>query len=179
MTETIRQLLLKVKALADRGVAGEADAAAEKLRMLMRKYKIRPDDLLAGDLVPLPFKWRTANTKTLGVYLAQMVAGRTDVPCRVVPRKRLIYIYLTRAQIREWRSLFVFYRRALARDERLFLAAFMHRQGFRPISKDKDAREMSFADTEALLRMMGYIQRVDRPRPERELECKEERLLPA
>jgi hypothetical protein len=157
MNDTVLSLLLKVKELADRGVAGEREAAIQKLTALMKKYRIKPSDLENAEAVQVRFKYRTADEKILGVCLAQVCCGKRNVPFRVLPRKTIL-IYMTKAQEREWRAVYQHYVVALRKDKAMFLVAFLHRNEIKP-PEGGQCRQLSMAETMALMKMMGYMTR--------------------
>jgi hypothetical protein len=157
MNDTVLSLLHKVKELAERGVDGERLVAQEKLIALMRKYRITPADLENEEVVEVRFKYRTMNEKVLGICLAQVCCGRRDVPCRVLPKKTIL-IYMTKSEHKEWAAIYGHYVAALRKDARMFLVAFLHRNEIKPPFGGK-CRRLSVAETIALMKMMGYMER--------------------
>jgi hypothetical protein len=157
MFDTILSLILKVKELADRGVAGEREAAIQKLAALMKKYRIKPSDLENAEDVEVRFKYRTADEKILGVCLAQVCCGKREVPCRVLPRKTIL-IYMTKAQEKEWRQIYAHYAAVLRKDKAMFIAAFLHRNEIKPPPGGK-RKQLSMTEMAALMKLMGYMTR--------------------
>lgn len=158
MNETILSLLLKIKALAERGVDGERKTAEMKLIALMKKYRIKPADLEAQDEVSVMFKYRTAHEKLLGIILGQFICGRRDVPCRTMPKKR-IEIFMTKAQAKEWKAMYAHYRSSMHRDEAMFIAAFCHRNEILPPKDGTPRKDLSPEQISAILKMMAYMER--------------------
>lgn len=172
MNPTIHDTLLKLKALADQGATtGEREAAFGRLTTLLRKYRIKIDDLLDERPVQTKLKWKRTEEKILGIILAQIVRGeRPDFPVRIIPRKKTMILYMTSSMAKEWRALFSHYRSSLRRDMKLFLAAFLHRNDIHPPQRDNTSpRQLSYEETEALLRMMSYMKKDPYQRPQQQL----------
>ena len=158
MSDTILDLLRKVKELATRGVAGEREAAIEKLAALMKKYRIKPSDLEDSEQVEVKLRYRTANEKILGICLMQVCCGTTKVPCRVLPRKTIL-LYVTKAQEKEWKAMYTHYISVLRKDMEMFVAAFLHRNEIMPPDKGENCRELSHDETLQIMKMMDYMTR--------------------
>lgn len=167
MNPTILKLVMKVKALADRSTFdGERQAAEHKLRELMRKYKITETDLDSQTSDWVAIKYRSIDERTLAAFLAQVVCGHTDVLIRVSPRKKKLLILLTKVQTKEWRSMCEHYLKGLRFESRMFLSAFIHRNGIKPPPGGK-THELTDAQILQIMKMMAYMQQdaYVQPRP--------------
>ena len=63
--EKIRELIKKVKALADKGIGGESSSAKEKLKILCDRYNINPKELEEEDQREYFFILRDKNERDL------------------------------------------------------------------------------------------------------------------
>lgn len=149
------ELLKKLKALAERGEAGERDTARRKLAELMDKYGVDEADLSDEALLDMEFKYRDeAERKILNQVFYK------------INHERGVYVYSkSRAKVLLWRCTvaegirakieYEFFR-DLWRDEvQTFLSAFIQKHGI--FRNDQDAPTTEI-DKELFVRMGMMMQ---------------------
>ena len=128
-----RELLQKLKALADRGVGGEKINAQRKLDEYMRKHGYTLEDLDEQQKISFETKCRSEEEKLL---LMQIIYKVTDDRYSAYgftwrqsgrPCKNLVGYDVTRAQKIEIDFLFDFYKRLYQKERELFLKAFIQK----------------------------------------------------
>ena len=128
-----RELLQKLKALADRGVGGEKINAQRKLDEYMRKHGYTLEDLDEQQKISFETKCSSEEEKTLLVQIIYKVTNekggiygftwrRSGRTC-----KNLVGYDVTRAQKIEIDFLFDFYKRLYQKERKLFLQAFIQK----------------------------------------------------
>ena len=75
MDDKKKQLLNKLKALAERGIGGEKETAQRKLEELMRKYGIEEADLSDEKKEGFKFKYKNKFEKKLILQIAYKTFG--------------------------------------------------------------------------------------------------------
>ena len=165
-----RELLLKLKALAERGKGGEAINAQRKLAEYMKKYGISDEELEESTKEVREFRFSGEREKRL---LAQIMYKVTD-------DRESVYVYSSRASGRTIRSklgclctksqeieiqmLFDFYKRLYEREEETLFSAFVQKHEIFGRLKDGEAPDK--IDRDELMRMMLIAEglRDDTPR---------------
>ena len=105
--EKIRELIKKVKALADKGVAGESISAKEKLRILCEKYNVDEKELEIEEKRDYFFILRDRNERDL---LTNIVCMVLDVPVtKWKERNNCVKISLTETQFDDINGAFSYY----------------------------------------------------------------------
>lgn len=105
--EKIRELIKKVKALADKGVGGESISAKEKLKILCDRYNIDEKELEVEEQQDYFFILRDKNERDL---LTNIVCMVLDVPVtKWKERNNCIKILLTETQFHDINSAFSYY----------------------------------------------------------------------
>lgn len=138
MTERERLLekLRKVKALADRGVAGEKDAAEKTLAALMERYGITEEALEDCQTSIHWIRYKTEWERKLLHQLAYMYLGTGhSFGCvgKYTGRSRKeVGIECTPAQYIEIEADFAFYYAAMAEEMELFYQAFSEKNNLFP-----------------------------------------------
>lgn len=167
-------LLQRVKALAERGVGGEAENAAEILEKLMKKYGISEEQLDEEHRSRHDFTFHGKEEKKLLMQIVYKVTGEmgrtyglrytvSGRPCRTT-----IGADCTSAEKVEIEYLFDFYKRLWEREREAFLAAFIQKHklfgslpdGVEPERLDDEELEKMFAlmrgmSNESPLRAIG------------------------
>ena len=128
-------LLLKLKALAQRGVGGEKENAGEILKRLMAKYDISEDDL-NEDRVEL--HWFACKVRDLYEphLMSQVMYMVTGKGCYSHVGKyaniNQLACYCTPAQVVEIEACFSFYKQALQEESKVFFRAFVMKHNLFP-----------------------------------------------
>ena len=168
MTERERLLekLAAVKALADRGVAGEKEAAEKRLQYMMQKYGITEADLEDSGVRLYWIRYKTEYERKLLYQLAYKYTGSGHahgcVGTYTGRSRKKVGIDCTTAQYIEIEADFEFYRAALAEEMELFYTAFINKNRLFPppeLSGDiDDSGEIDLVRIEKLQSMMDGIE---------------------
>lgn len=125
-------LLLKIKALAERGEGGEADNAAALLEQLMAKYGITEADLDDERREDCEFRYSKPFEDRLLAQVIYMVMGNVTVYHWKNSRKNVKIVACTKAEQLEIEAAFDFYREHLAAGLLRYYHAFIQREGLFP-----------------------------------------------
>lgn len=155
-------LLLKVKALAERGEGGEATAAAATLERLMKKYGITETDLDDEKRDDCEFRYSKPFEDRLLAQVIYMVMGDVPVYHWKGSRAKVKIVACTKAEKLEIETAFDFYRHHLEDGLNKYYSAFIQREGIFPDStkKRKDTPARYLTPEEELL--ISAIQKHDR-----------------
>lgn len=173
MNDGKKELLRKLKALADGGVGGEKINAQRKLAALMKKYGIAEEELSAEQQICCEFKYRT---ETELVLLKQTIYKVTNeisfygFTYTATGRKvaRVLGCKCTRAQQIEIEFLFDFYKRTYKKDAELFLQAFIQKHQIFGVLKD--GQKGKEVDEETLRKMMMLTKGMSDDQPLKQIE---------
>jgi len=168
MIESIKEQLLKIKALAERGVAGERDSAACLLERLMKKHGLTLADLNADEKEIVVFTYRSEVEKTLLCQVIAMITNPTELRGRLKNKKG--YFLLTKVEAKDVLSAYQHYRIQWRREQEKMLGAFIqHHRIYRPTNPEDKSQPMTMAEIEDLLRHMGSLGSQDWHRPAEQL----------
>ena len=151
-------LLKKIRALAERGVGGEADNAEEILRRLMEKYGVSEDELDEEERRRHDFEYHGKEQETLLRQVVYKVTGgyAYNLVYRASGRrvKTRLGADCTAAEKVEIEFLFDFYTRLWERERAAFLSAFIQKHRIFAIRDDIEPQEVS---REELLKMQALM----------------------
>lgn len=151
-------LLKKIRALAERGVGGEADNAEEILRRLMEKYGVSEDELDEEERRRHDFEYHGKEQEKLLRQVVYKVTGgyAYNLVYRASGRKvkTRLGADCTAAEKVEIESLFDFYTRLWERERDAFLSAFIQKHRIFTIRDDIEPQEVS---REELLKMQALM----------------------
>lgn len=151
-------LLKKIRALAERGVGGEADNAEEILRRLMEKYGVSEDELDEEERRRHDFEYHGKEQEKLLRQVVYKVTGgyAYNLVYRASGRKvkTRIGADCTAAEKLEIEFLFDFYTRLWERERDAFLSAFIQKHRIFTIRDDIEPQEVS---REELLKMQALM----------------------
>lgn len=151
-------LLKKIRALAERGVGGEADNAEEILRRLMEKYGVSEDELDEEERRRHDFEYRGKEQEKLLRQVVYKVTGgyAYNLVYRASGRKvkTRLGADCTAAEKVEIEFLFDFYTRLWERERDAFLSAFIQKHRIFTIRDDIEPQEVS---REELLKMQALM----------------------
>ncbi len=116
------KLLQKIKALVERGIAGEKDTAEQFLLRLMEKYDITQEELLEEKVELQCFRYQDELQLRLLIQIIYMVMG--DVSIYKVKRKKLVGVYCTPYEHLEIEANYVFFMNAIKQELEIFYTAF-------------------------------------------------------
>ncbi len=161
--EDKKSLLKKLHALAERGEAGEREAAKAALERLSKKYGIEIDDLDAEIPKYHEFEFHGDEEKRLLHQIAWKVTnahGRCfDLRWNKSGRKcrTRIYIYCTEAQKLEIEFLFDFYKRIWEQEKLMLYRAFIHKHDIFGESDDTQKSKRPDYDVNKMAAMMDGL----------------------
>lgn len=151
-------LLKKIRALAERGVGGEADNAEEILRRLMEKYGVSEDELDEEERRRHDFEYHGKEQEKLLRQVVYKVTGgyAYNLVYRASGRKVKTRLGedCTAAEKVEIEFLFDFYTRLWERERDAFLSAFIQKHRIFTIRDDIEPQEVS---REELLKMQALM----------------------
>lgn len=151
-------LLKKIRALAERGVGGEADNAEEILRRLMEKYGVSEDELDEEERRRHDFEYHGKEQEKLLRQVVYKVTGgyAYNLVYRASGRKvkTRLGADCTAAEKVEIEFLFDFYTRLWERERDAFLSAFIQKHRIFTIRDDIETQEVS---REELLKMQALM----------------------
>lgn len=165
-------LLKKIRALAERGVGGEADNAEEILRRLMEKYGVSEDELDEEERRRHDFEYHGKEQEKLLRQVVYKVTG--DYAYNLVYRasgrrvKTQLGADCTAAEKVEIEFLFDFYSRLWERERKAFLEAFIQKHRIFAIRDDIEPQEVS---REELLKMQALMMGMSDESPVRAIEA--------
>lgn len=151
-------MLKKIRALAERGVGGEADNAEEILRRLMEKYGVSEDELDEEERRRHDFEYHGKEQEKLLRQVVYKVTGgyAYNLVYRASGRKvkTRLGADCTAAEKVEIEFLFDFYTRLWERERDAFLSAFIQKHRIFTIRDDIEPQEVS---REELLKMQALM----------------------
>lgn len=151
-------LLKKIRALAERGVGGEADNAEEILRRLMEKYGVSEDELDEEERRRHDFEYHGKEQEKLLRQVVYKVTGGYAYKLVYRASGRKVKTRLgadcTAAEKVEIEFLFDFYTRLWERERDAFLSAFIQKHRIFTIRDDIEPQEVS---REELLKMQALM----------------------
>lgn len=151
-------LLKKIRALAERGVGGEADNAEEILRRLMEKYGVSEDELDEEERRRHDFEYHGKEQEKLLRQVVYKVTGgyAYNLVYRASGRKvkTRLGADCTAAEKVEIEFLFDFYTRLWEQERDAFLSAFIQKHRIFTIRDDIEPQEVS---REELLKMQALM----------------------
>jgi hypothetical protein len=162
---SIISLIKKVKALSERGVAGEAAAAKAKLDQLLKKYKINLDDIFVdNDYHFYVFTLKSTLEEDLLVQITCATLGVKAVKWSA-GSKGYRRLRLTPLQYADIDSQFQHYRKIMAADwaklKSQFTAAFFYRNNIFGASSNEQ-HELTPEETEKLLETLALSKNMTR-----------------
>lgn len=153
-----RELLLKIKALADRAEGGEKINAQRKLEEYMKKYGVSDKELEESPKEVRAFHYKGEREKAL---LAQIFYQVTDEKSGIYTytntetgrvRRSKLGCLCTKSQEIEIQMLFDFYKQLYKREEETLFSAFVHKH--RIFGHLKEGEEPAHVDEDELMRIM-------------------------
>lgn len=159
-----KELLKKIKALADRGYGGEKENAQAILERLMAKHGISEADLEADKIKTHWFRYREELDKWLLGQIIYMVTGKVPFGCKGRytnrPRKER-GIDCTEAERMEIEANYEFFKAHMQKELELFRAAFANKNRLFPDKTQEDTEEEPF-DMEQALKIGAIMEGLDR-----------------
>lgn len=156
MSETIN-LLRKLKALADRGIEGEKDAAQKMLLKMCQKHGITIEEIDGEKIYRKRFKVSEKDQKLFNQIVAHVCGGQQQM----YGRRTDIFFDMTDSQYLETLCKFDFYNKELKKEYDIFYSAFVMRNELYPESSEKRSVDnLSDEDREAWYRANEMAQSI-------------------
>jgi hypothetical protein len=114
--ETIKEKLRKIKALAERGVDGEAKAAQFQLEKLLAKYNLTIEDIFDNTLKPRKFKVGRSEKKIFIHTLAANIGDRYKNVFYYKGNLSEVFIELTDQEYIDFEQQFSFHKKQFKRE---------------------------------------------------------------
>ena len=159
MDDTIRQRLLKIKALADRGDKYEAILAKEKLNQLLEKYGLSINDLSEHETKEHTYSYGTKWQKDLMCQIKAMIAGDNHfyTMTRGETKIKKIIFDFTNTQRIEFEWLYNHYKSEYKDELKTLFIAFVHKHHLFGISNGECKKQMSEEETLQLMSMIAGL----------------------
>lgn len=143
-----KALLLKLKALAERGEGGEKLNAEAMLEKLMREYGYSAQELESEEKNECIFRYRTSREKWLLWQIIYKVTDENSTPFfKRGKEQNKARSVLTVEQQMEVELLFDFYRRLYKKEEKSFYGAFIQKHGlFGKLRDEEPPMELSIEE---------------------------------
>lgn len=139
--ETIKDRLRKIKALADRGIDGEAIAAQAQLEKLLSKYNLRIQDIFNESLKIRQFKVSRNERHLFAQVLGANIGDRYKQAYCLRFKPSVMHIELTDAEYVDFEQQFSFFtkqfKKELKKAQDQLLYAFCYKHDL--FNKDKEA----------------------------------------
>lgn len=149
-------LLLKLKALAERGVDGEQRAAAEKLDELMAKYGVAEIDLADDKIEDHIISFKNAWQRQLLIQLVAKINHERDLLQYSAGKgsRSTVIFRGTKAEAVRLRVEFEFFSDLWEDEETAFFHAFIQKHQLFRTGPDAPTTEISDEEAERMARMM-------------------------
>ena len=162
----INERLRKIKAIVDRGEAGEREAALAIYERLKTLYGLSDKDIADGKLSERAFIYKTVMQRRLLCQVIYMVCGNVDMYGE--PGHRAIMIQCTNTEFEEIQLYYSIYKAAFQKQLDTFYTAFLMKNGIYPDAGVRfpvvPSNEPLTDKERAAQRLLAGIERVERPR---------------
>jgi hypothetical protein len=161
MTENIKDKLRKIKALADRGVAGEAVAAKAQLEKLLTKYDVKFEDLFDDKLIRRKFNVKISERQLFVQTLASIIGNRYRELGFYGRKKTELYIALTDVEFIDIEQKWIFHKRQFNKEVKKAIdnlkTAYYHKHRLFNIDSTSDADKSSAMTMEEYIEIMSLM----------------------
>lgn len=163
MCDAVRMRLLKLMALAERGIGGERENAKAALEAALAKHGLKLEDLFDGVQKRADFAYRGDFERRLLVQVLATVCGHGVTIYRSRLARGMLAVMVTDEQCVEIEMLWTRHRKNLKSELDLFFSAYVHRQKLFPKDGPQhEAEIMTAEEQERLYRMMAMMQGIER-----------------
>lgn len=154
-----KELLRKLKALAERGEGGEATTAAAMLAKLMKKYGVSERDLDEQKINQYEFRWSKPFEDLLLGQIIYMVMGDVPTYRYAGSRRKVKLVDCTAVEKIEIEAAFEFYRHHLAKGLKTYYHAFVQREELFPNETKKPDETPKRKVTEEEMILAGALEK--------------------
>jgi len=164
--ERLLERLKGVKALAEKGSAGERDNAAALLTTLMKKHGITDADLEGAEVSVHWIRYKTIYERKLLFQLSYMHLGSGHASGCVGAysgrKRKEVGIKCTPAQFIEIEADYQFYRKALEEELDVFYSAFIQKNELFPLPDlSRDGDDVEPIDPNVIIKMAAMMEGID------------------
>jgi hypothetical protein len=160
LPESVRSRLLKIQALAERGVGGEAEAAKRMLEDLCEEHGISVEDLTSLEVKFFAFTAKSPYHKKLLQQVCFHVLQAKSITVVEDSSKPTVHVKMTALEHLDVESCYAFYRAAWNGALEEFFLAFVHKHNIFGPPRDEPPSPI---DQERLLRLMKAMQGIGGP----------------
>lgn len=144
--ESVRDTILKIKAIADRGIGGEKQAALQALRHWTEKYGLTEEDLFEETRAEYKFSFpRDPYEREIFKQCMFKALDSHHISYRISRTKSFVYFDLTRVEYADFIELYEWYIRAFRRRAKehmqIFTEAFIQRNDLFPSSPNSEPKK--------------------------------------
>lgn len=130
--ESVKELIRKIHALSVSGVGGEAEAALQKLNLMLSKYSVTLDEVLEDVVKTYEFSFKNEWDKKLMVQIYYAVTKDSSREVWSYTRRskkisRKIGFDLTAEQYVDFQEQLAYYRDTWAKEQKRLFSAFCHK----------------------------------------------------
>lgn len=169
MADGVRSKMLKVKALAEAGSAGEREAARAILHRLISKHGLEKAGLIEEPKQQYEFSYENKFEKRLLIQITAKVTKQSTIRYRT-PHKRSkrISVSLTADQHQEMKRLYSVYRKAFKKElERVaagLIDAFIHKHDlWSGVASDEETEPMTAEESQLLRDLYRNLEDIELP----------------
>lgn len=138
-------VLLKLKALSERGIGGEKENATILLEKMMKKYNISEEELQEEETRPVIIELRNKTELRLCAQILWAYFNNTNL--YKINKKRIkYYTELTSSQEIEFRYLLSVYFENFYEEEESFLIAYVHQNNIFPKNNNQIKERSELTD---------------------------------
>lgn len=164
--ERLLERLKGVKALAEKGSAGERDNAAALLTTLMKKHGISDADLEGAEVSIHWIRYKTIYERKLLFQISYMHLGSGHASGCVGAysgrKRKEVGIKCTPAQFIEIEADYQFYRKALEEELDVFYSAFIQKNElFPPPDLSREGADAEPIDPNVIMKMAAMMEGID------------------
>jgi len=157
LPESVRSRLLKIQALAERGVGGEAEAAKRMLEDLCEEHGISVEDLTSLEVKFFAFTAKSPYHKKLLQQVCFHVLESSTITVVEDSSKPTVHVKMTEIQHLDVESCFNFYKEAWNEALSEFFTAFIHKHNIFGPQAGLVTQEVDQERMQRLLRAMKGI----------------------
>ncbi len=122
----IKEKLLKIKAMADRGEFYEAEVAKRQLNILLNKYNMKIEDLFDDTEIERGFRYKNLNEFQIFIQLISLLYGERSNGSTFNKRKKILYMKLSNYEYAELESIYSFHIKNFAKEKRSLMKNLMN-----------------------------------------------------
>lgn len=163
--ETIKDKLRKIKALADRGVDGEAKAAQTQLEKLLAKYNLIIEDIFDKTLQPRMFKVASDEKQLFAQILSSNIGDRYREAFSYRGKPSEVYIQITDSEYVDIEQQFTFHKKQIKKEIKKAIDKLKHAYIIKHdiFNKDKQpvSRSESGMNIEEYYEIMGIVNKLE------------------